>query len=75
MNALRGLWQDNAGSIQAETAILIAFVALAGIGLWQHFGETATVPTDEASGFFEESGTESTPALTRPAMHDFADQN
>jgi Flp pilus assembly pilin Flp len=38
MDALRMLWRDDAGAVQAETAIFIAFVALAGIGLWRHLG-------------------------------------
>ncbi|MBD3292959.1 MAG: hypothetical protein GF393_08555 [Armatimonadia bacterium] len=75
MNALRALWRDDAGSIQAETAILIAVVALASIGAWQHFGETTTVPTDEASTFFEGDNGGSMPEMASPAMSEFGDAN
>jgi Flp pilus assembly pilin Flp len=51
-DALRTFWCDEDGVTQAETAILIAVVALATIGALQHLGDTAAKPVDFVSGVF-----------------------
>ena len=72
MSALRALWRDEAGIVYAETAMLIAFVALAGIGLWQHFGQVATTPTDQTvASFAEEPATKARP-LVRQIGYEYA---
>lgn len=62
MELIRSLWRDEAGIVQVETAILIGVIALAGIGLWQHFGETATIPSEDTTAFFADE--EATPVRT-----------
>jgi Flp pilus assembly pilin Flp len=54
------LWQDEEGVAAAETAIVIAVVALAGIGLWQHFGEVSRGSADDAANLFPDGGSSPT---------------
>jgi Flp pilus assembly pilin Flp len=58
MNELRALWRDDDGAAHAETAILVALVALAGVGLWQHLGNTTTNSVAESADMLkQETGT------------------
>lgn len=64
MTTLRALWLDEDGGIQPETAILIAFVALAGIGIWQRFGDVTAEMADGAADAFGDEN----PAPGQPIM-------
>jgi len=70
MRTLYGLWHDEAGVVQAETAILVAFVALAGIGLWQHISDATTSLAGETSQVFENGDESSLRPLAHPAGTD-----
>lgn len=56
MKQLRALWQDQEGVAAAETAIVIAVVALAGIGLWQHLGDVTRAPVETAGDLLPDGG-------------------
>ncbi len=71
MRTLRALWHDQEGGIQAETAVLIAFVALAGIGLWQHFGDITANAADRAASAFEDGTSPAGRPLVNPASSDY----
>lgn len=56
MNALRTFCRRRAGTTQLETVLLIAFVAVAGLGFWQQFGQVAAVPVDHGAEALDDGG-------------------
>lgn len=69
MKALEVLWWDEAGLVQAETAMLVAFVALAGIGLWQHLSNAAANSANGMAQAFESGDAAMRPSAQPLSTH------